>query len=93
MARLRLVFNVCGRDGDTTLPLFWSLVDRAIVEEVGESLLRLSLGDGCCEGGLAVIYVADGALMAVSPVIKKLGGSLANSPMLTWGLLRSKAVA
>lgn len=40
------------RDGDTALALLGCLVDRTIVEEVGEALLGLSLCDGGCEGGL-----------------------------------------
>lgn len=40
------------RDGDTSLSLFGSLVDGAIVEEVGEALLGLPLGDGSRQGSL-----------------------------------------
>jgi hypothetical protein len=53
VAGVGLVFDVGGGDGNTTLALFGSLVDGAIVEEVGKALFCLSLGDGCCEGGLA----------------------------------------
>jgi hypothetical protein len=49
----------CG-DGDTTLTLFRSLVDGAIVEEGGETLLGLSLGDGSSKGSLSVVDVANG---------------------------------
>ena len=45
MSVLCRVLDVCSRYGDTTLPLFRRLVDRAIVEEVGKPLLGLSLGD------------------------------------------------
>lgn len=40
------------RDGDTSLSLFGSLVNGAIVEEVGETLLGLPLGDGSGQGSL-----------------------------------------
>jgi len=46
------VFDVCGRDGNTTLALLRSLIDGTIVEEGREPLLGLSLCDGGCEGGL-----------------------------------------
>lgn len=42
---------MCGGNGDTTLPLLGCLVNGAIIEEVGESLLGLPLGNGggeCC---------------------------------------------
>lgn len=55
------VLDVGSRDGDTTLALLRSLVNGTIVEEVGETLLGLSLGDSGGKGGLAVIDVADGA--------------------------------
>lgn len=45
------VLDVGSGDGDTTLSLFGSLVDRSIVEEACEPLLGLSLCDGggkCC---------------------------------------------
>jgi hypothetical protein len=52
VAILGLVLNVGGGDGDTALSLFGSFVDGTIIEKVGEALLGLSLGDGCCEGCL-----------------------------------------
>lgn len=54
------VLDVSGGDGDTTLALFWCLINRAVVEEVGEALLGLTLGDGSGEGGLYML--ASGAL-------------------------------
>jgi hypothetical protein len=65
MPVLGCVLDVCGGDGDTTLALLRSLVDGAIVEVVGESLLGLALGDGSCEGGLVSVSEA-GSLVAKS---------------------------
>jgi hypothetical protein len=53
------VLDVSGRDGDTTLSLLRSLVNGAILEEVGKTLIGLSLGDGGRESGLAVIDVTN----------------------------------
>jgi hypothetical protein len=47
------VLDVGGRDGDTALPLLGGLVNGAIVKEVGQALLGLSLGDGGGEGRLS----------------------------------------
>ena len=44
-----------GCDGDTTLALLGSLVNCAILEELCEALLCLSLGDGGCEGCLCIV--------------------------------------
>jgi hypothetical protein len=46
------VLDVSGRDGDTTLSLLRSLVNGAILEEVGKTLVGLSLGDSGRESGL-----------------------------------------
>jgi hypothetical protein len=62
------VLDVCRRDGDTTFPLFGSLVDGAVFEELGEALFCLTLGDGCCEGRLAVIDVTDGSYLDLARV-------------------------
>ena len=59
------VLDVSGGDGNTTLALFWCLIDGTIVEEVSKSLLGLTLGDGSGEGGL---YMLDSG--ASSTVIK-----------------------
>lgn len=53
------VLDVSGGDGDTTLSLLGSLVNGTILEEVGEALLGLSLGDGSGEGGLWIIRSAE----------------------------------
>jgi len=60
VASLGRVLDVGGGDGDTTLALLRSLVDGTIVEEAGEALVGLSLGDGSRKGGLAVIDVTNG---------------------------------
>ena len=50
--RRRVVLNMCGGDGDTTFPLFGRLIDCAIFEEAGQSLLGLSFRNGSGQGGL-----------------------------------------
>jgi hypothetical protein len=55
VAVLSCVLNVSSGNGDTTLSLFGSFVDGAIIEEIGETFLGLSFRDGCCEGGLSII--------------------------------------
>jgi hypothetical protein len=62
VAVIGLVLDVSSGDGDTTLALLGGLVNRGVVEEVGEALLGLALGDGGSEGSLAVIDVTDGTL-------------------------------
>jgi len=54
------ILDMSSGNGDTTLSLFWSLVDGAIIEEVGKALLGLALGDGSCEGGLPMIDMSNG---------------------------------
>jgi len=49
---LGLVLDVRSRDGDTTLALLGSLVNGAILEEGGKTLLGLTLGDGGSQCGL-----------------------------------------
>lgn len=49
------ILNVGRRDGDTTFPFLGCLVDGTILEEVCKPFLRLSFGDGSCQGGLAMI--------------------------------------
>jgi hypothetical protein len=51
------VLDVGGGDGDTTLPLLGGPVNGAIVEEVGEALVGLPLGDGGRESGLVGRHV------------------------------------
>ena len=60
VAVVGLVLDVGGRDGDTTLALLGSLVNGAILEELGVALLGLTLGDGSSEGGLHAISLGSG---------------------------------
>jgi hypothetical protein len=59
VAVLGLVLEMGGRNGDSTLALFGSLVDGAVLEELGKALFGLSFGDGSCEGSFAMIDVAN----------------------------------
>lgn len=72
MAVVGVVFNVCGGDGDTSLPLLWCFVDGAIVKVLRVTLFCLSFRDCCCKGGLAVINVANCACMLLESVRKVL---------------------
>lgn len=49
------VLEMRGGDGDTTLPFLGSAVDGAVVEEAGEALLGLPLGEGRRESRLRCI--------------------------------------
>lgn len=59
------VLDVGGRDGDTTLSLLGSLVNGTILEEVGEALVGLALGDGSRESGLQNIKSAEVCLARI----------------------------
>lgn len=59
VAALGLELDVGSGDGDTTLALLRSLVNGGVVEEVGQALGRLVLGDGGSQGGLDEIYRLD----------------------------------
>ena len=61
MAVVGVIFDVCGRDSNASLPLFGCFIDGAIVEILRVALFGLSLRDRCCEGSLAVINVANRA--------------------------------
>lgn len=52
VAALGLELNVGSRDGDTTLALLRGLVNGSVVEEVGQTLGSLVLGDSGSQGGL-----------------------------------------
>lgn len=52
MPRIRLVFNVCRGDRNTTLPLFRGLVNSAVFHVVGQTFLSLSLGNSRGQGSL-----------------------------------------
>ena len=55
VAVLGLVLDVCCVNGDTTSTLFRSLVNIAVVGELGASSLCENLGDGGSQGSLAMI--------------------------------------
>jgi hypothetical protein len=52
VAVLGLELDVGSRDGDTTLALLRGLVNGSVVEEVGQTLGGLVLGDSGSQGGL-----------------------------------------
>ena len=55
-----LVLNVSGVDGDTTLALFRSLIDGAVIGVVSTALHGEELGDRGGQGGLTMVDMADG---------------------------------
>jgi len=58
MPVLSFILDGGGVDGNTSGLLLWRLVDVCIVLEGRGSFLREVLGDGCGQGGLAVINMA-----------------------------------
>ena len=64
---VRGVLDMSHIDGDATVPLLRSVVNRPVVSELGKLAILASqhLGDGRSEGGLPVVHVADGANVAV----------------------------
>lgn len=42
---ISFIFNMCGRNCDTTVPLLGGLIDRCIVKEARIALFRENLGD------------------------------------------------
>jgi hypothetical protein len=62
MARVGFVFNMCRVDGDTTRLLFWCLVDLIVSQKLDFAIGFVSehLGDGCRQGGLAVVDMSCG---------------------------------
>jgi hypothetical protein len=71
VAVLGLELDVGSRDGDTTLALLRGLVNGSVVEEVGETLGGLVLGDGGSQGGLHAMNRLDTSgypiIMALNP--------------------------
>lgn len=57
MPVIGLVFDMGGGNGDTTLALLGGLVNGAIVEETGETLLGLSFRDRGGQCGLFELVV------------------------------------
>ena len=55
-----LVLNVSGVDGDTTLALFRSLIDGAVIGVVSTALEGEELGDRSGQGGLTMVDMTDG---------------------------------
>jgi hypothetical protein len=83
VASIGIVFDVGSGDRDTSLPLFRRLVNRAIIKILRVTLFCLSLGDRCCEGGLAVIDVANCACITIRTDVWKSSDVLLNIPILT----------
>ena len=61
VAPVRLVLDVGGGDRDAPFLLLGSLVYLVERDPVGHALLREAPGDGARQGGLPVIYMADGS--------------------------------
>ena len=57
----RLILDVGGVDGDTTLTLLGSLIDGRVVGVLSTALHRQVLGDGSGQSGLTMVDVTDGA--------------------------------
>jgi hypothetical protein len=78
MAVLGLVLDVRGIDGDAALAFFGSVVDFTVGLGDGAAGLGQNRGDGCGQGGLSMIDVADGANVDVGliPIEFFLGHSL-----------------
>ena len=58
---LGLILYVCGRDGDSTLSLFGSLVDHIECNSLaGAKPYVQGLGDSSGQSGLTMVNVADG---------------------------------
>ena len=57
----RLILDVGGVDGDTTLTLLGSLIDGRVVGVLSTALQRQVLGDGSGQSGLTMVDVTDGA--------------------------------
>ena len=64
---VRGVLDVSHVDGDATVPLLRSVVNRPVVSEFGKLAILASqhLGDGRGQGGLPVVHVAYGTNVAV----------------------------
>lgn len=52
MSGIRLIFDVCCRNGNTTLSLFRRFINGAIFQKLRKALFCLSFGDGCGKGCL-----------------------------------------
>jgi len=77
VALIGRVLNVGSGNGDTALALFGSLVDGAVLEELGKALLGLALGDG---GG-------ESRLCGVSVGRQELGRGEGTFPWSTWPMV------
>jgi hypothetical protein len=58
VTRVGFILDVGGVDRDTPSFLFRGLVDFCVVCELGATLIRENLGNGSCQGRLAVIDMA-----------------------------------
>ena len=61
MTQSRIVLYVCGRDGDTTLTLFWSVVDLVESLHLAAPGLCTNASQSSSQSSFTVVNVTDGA--------------------------------
>lgn len=66
VSAIGLILDMSSRDCDTTFPLLGSLVNSAIFEKVCKAFFGLSLRNRSCEGGFAVVDMADCAFKTLA---------------------------
>lgn len=73
------VFDMGSGDGDPSSSFFRGFIDGGVVQEVGTTFLSKALGDGCGQGGLTVIDMANGTNVQMWFGTVKSGGSTRES--------------
>src|SRR5699024_6859273 len=68
----RLILNVRRRNRDTTLALFWCVVDLVVRADRTAGLLTKNLGDRSCQRGFTMVNVTDRSDVHVRLVPRKL---------------------